>query len=61
METCLIPLCTEIGTHRAPGGSERDRLCCEHYEQFIEHLLDPKRNPIFPAPQDGPTSALELD
>lgn len=50
MEICLIPDCNNTGTHQAPGGSERDRLCCNHYQQFVLHLLDPKRDPVFPVP-----------
>jgi hypothetical protein len=46
--SCLIPDCNNPGTHRAPGGAPKDRLCCQHYEQFIAHLLDPVGNPIFP-------------
>jgi hypothetical protein len=46
--SCLIPDCSNPGTHRAPGGAPKDRLCCQHYEQFIAHLLDPLGNPIFP-------------
>jgi hypothetical protein len=61
MEICLIPFCSEIGSHLAPGGSAGDWLCCEHYEQFIAHLLDPKRNPTFPVAQDELSSALGLD
>ena len=61
METCLIPICTEVGTHRAPGGSDRDWLCCGHYEQFVAHLLDPERNPTFPLAQDRLSSAVAPD
>jgi hypothetical protein len=50
MESCLIPDCNNAGTHHAPGGSERQWLCCEHFEQFIGHLLDPVRTPVFPLP-----------
>lgn len=46
--SCLIPDCSNPGTHRAPGGAPKDRLCCQHYEEFIAHLLDPLGNPIFP-------------
>jgi hypothetical protein len=46
--SCLIPDCSNVGAHRAPGGAPKDRLCCEHYEQFIAHLLDPLGNPTFP-------------
>ena len=60
METCLIPDCSGAGIHRAPGASAVDWLCCEHYEQFIAHLLDPKRSPTFPVAPDGLSSALEL-
>jgi hypothetical protein len=60
MQTCLIPDCNSVGTHRAPG-SEHDWLCCEHYEQFIAHLLDPKRNPTFPLVQDRLSSAVAPD
>lgn len=61
MEICLIPDCNTVGAHSAPGGAEQDWLCCEHYEQFIAHLLDPERNPTFPVAPDVSTSALELD
>jgi len=47
---CLVPACNNVGTHHAPGGSERDWLCCEHFEQFIGYLLDPVQNPVFPLP-----------
>lgn len=46
--SCLIPDCSNVGAHRAPGGAPKDRLCCKHYEQFIAHLLDPLGNPTFP-------------
>ena len=46
--SCLIPDCSNAGAHRARGGAPKDRLCCEHYEQFIAHLLDPPGNPTFP-------------
>jgi hypothetical protein len=23
-------------------------LCCRHFGEFVAHLLDPKRNPVFP-------------
>jgi hypothetical protein len=46
--SCLIPDCSNVGDHRAPGGVPKDRLCCEHYEQFVAHLLDPLGNPTFP-------------
>jgi hypothetical protein len=46
---CLIPDCSNAGVHRAPGGAAEDRLCCEHYEQFVAHLLDPIHNPTFPS------------
>lgn len=45
---CLIPDCRDPGIHHAPDGSGRDWLCCEHFEQFVAHLLDPQRNPVFP-------------
>jgi hypothetical protein len=45
---CLIPDCNNAGTHRAPGGPERQWLCCEHFEQFVGHVADPQRNPVFP-------------
>jgi hypothetical protein len=48
VRSCLIPDCSHVGTHRAPGGTPKDCLCCEHYEQFIAHLLDPLGNPTFP-------------
>jgi len=47
---CLIPHCRNMGTHRAPGGSERQLLCCGHLEQFVAHILNPSRNPVFPLP-----------
>jgi hypothetical protein len=47
---CLIPDCRNSGTHHAPGGSEQDWLCCEHFTQFFTHLLDPVRYPVFPFP-----------
>jgi hypothetical protein len=50
MEICLIPDCNNAGTHHAPGGSERQWLCCKHFEQFIGHLVDPGHNPLFPLP-----------
>jgi hypothetical protein len=46
--SCLIPDCSNVGAHRAPGAAPKDRLCCEHYEQFIAHLFDPLGNPTFP-------------
>lgn len=49
MESCLIPDCSNAGAHRAPGGAPEDWLCCEHYEQFVAHLVDPIHNPAFPA------------
>jgi hypothetical protein len=49
MLSCLIPDCSNAGAHRAPGGAPEDCLCCEHYEQFVAHLMDPIRNPTFPA------------
>ena len=51
MWVCLIPGCRNAGTHHAPGGSERDRLCCVHYQQFVAHLLDPVHNLTFPLPR----------
>lgn len=48
VRSCLIPDCSNVGAHRAPGGAPKDRLCCEHYEQFVAHLLDPLGNPTFP-------------
>lgn len=48
MLSCLIPDCSNVGAHRAPGGAPKDRLCCEHHEQFVAHLLDPLGNPTFP-------------
>ena len=47
---CLIPDCNNAGTHYAPGGSERNSLCCGHFEQFIGHLRNPVQNPVFPLP-----------
>ena len=47
--TCLIPDCSNAGTHHAPGGARKDRLCCPHFEQFVAHLLDPAGNPTFPS------------
>lgn len=46
--SCLIPGCRNVGGHLAPGGASKDHLCCEHYELFIAHLLDPLGNPTFP-------------
>ena len=46
---CLIADCSNAGAHRAPGGAPEDRLCCEHYDQFVAHLMDPLHNPKFPS------------
>jgi hypothetical protein len=46
---CLVPGCKNFSAHRAPGGSEGQRLCCKHFDQFIAHLMNPDRNPTFPA------------
>jgi hypothetical protein len=45
---CLIPDCKNPGSHHAPGGSAQQSLCCRHFGEFVAHLLDPKRNPVFP-------------
>ena len=45
---CLIPDCGRAGTHYAPGGSFDQTLCCQHFEEFYEHIVDPVRNPVFP-------------
>jgi hypothetical protein len=49
VSSCLIPDCSNSGTHHAPGGAPKDRLCCQHYEQFVAYLLDPAGNPTFPS------------
>ena len=45
---CLVPGCVSLGTHRAPGGSMNQTLCCRHLEEFYEHIVDPGTNPVFP-------------
>ena len=45
---CLVPDSGREGTHRAPGGSLDQCLCCGHFEQFVAHVLDPVHNPVFP-------------
>jgi hypothetical protein len=45
---CLVPDCGNVGSHEAPDGSEGQRLCCKHLEQFIAHLMDPLHNLTFP-------------
>jgi len=45
---CLIPDCRRTGIHRAPGGSLDQTLCCRHFEEFVEHVVDPETNPVFP-------------
>jgi hypothetical protein len=53
---CLIPVCRNLGTHPAPGGSAAQRLCCKHFDQFIAHLMNPDHNPTFPEEaSDGPS------
>jgi hypothetical protein len=45
---CLIPGCVSLGTYRAPGGSMNQNLCCRHFEELCEHVVDPETNPVFP-------------
>jgi hypothetical protein len=49
---CLIPGCNDAGTHRAPGGSERQWLCGRHFGEFIAHVQDPVHHPVFPLPEE---------
>lgn len=47
---CLVPDCRKEGTHRAPGGSLSQWLCCAHFEQFVAHVFDRVGNRVFPLP-----------